>query len=143
MAENINGQSLLASGGHVWQWQQFETTVKTVGSVAILGEYGMVTSIKGRPGRIVARNGGPALLTGSGASSSAADAALTAIENAIELLIAYGAEVSWEDDQGHSGTALFLMGYDRVGPRSYGISGGAWQAWQGYYLRFRELNGGW
>ncbi len=143
MAEHINGYDLLSSGGHLWLWDGPQRTRKSVGSAGLVGEYSMVTAVGPRPGRIVGKGGAPALLTASGGSRGAADSAINAIENSFALLIATGAESHWEDDQGHSGSGLVLTAYQPAGPRSYGRSGGQWEAWQEYTLSFEEMYGGW
>ena len=143
MSEHIDNGDLLGSGGHVWLWDDANITRKSVGSVAIIGTYGQVTAIGARAGRVAGRDGAQALLTASGASKAAADAAMTALEAAIEVLITGGDEVAWEDDHGHSGTALVLLKYNRPGHRKYGRDGSDWVAWQFYSLEFEERNGGW
>ncbi len=142
MAEHINNNAtLLASGGHTWLWGQPKVTGKSVGTVAVVGEYAAVISIGALPVRITGAHGGkPALLTASGASRAATDAAMTAIENTIELLIMRGTQVKWEDDQGHSGSALQLRKYTRMGARQY--SDGGQTVWQYYTIDAAELNGG-
>ena len=134
MAENINGGTPLSSGGHQWTWGDPGIVRKEVGSAALVGAYAMNVSIGARRGRIAGKDGAPGLLTATGASRALADAALNAIEAVIETLMAAGDEYSWEDDQGHSGTALQIVAFDRQGPRHYNTAGALYTVWQYYTL---------
>ena len=132
MSENIDGVDLLGSGGHVWIWSGAQPTRKIVGTAGVKGAFGMATSLGPRPCRITGKNGSPALLR------AASDAALTTIEASIELAEASAGEYAWSDDLGHSGTALTIVAYRRVGPRVYG-SGAVWQY---YEMQLMEMAGG-
>lgn len=142
MAEHIDNLDLLGSGGHVWVWSEPAITRKSVGSVAIWGEYQQVTAVGARAGRIGGRDGGPAILKASAPTKAAADAAMNAIEAEIEYLVTGGYEVTWEDDQSHSGIALVLTAYRRVGSRQYSYNGATERVWQGYRLDIAEMDGG-
>jgi len=140
MSENINNQDLLGSGGHQWSWGDPAQMDKVLRTVGLRGAGRFVTNNGPRPLTIAGRERGPAVLRGSGANRAAADAALTALEAALESLIRSGAEAPWEDDCGHTGTRLALTRYRRQGPRIY--PAGGTQAWQRYILEGLELDGG-
>jgi hypothetical protein len=121
----------ISSGGHVWIWSSPSVVRKDTVSAGVRGAYGMVTAVAPRRGVIAGRDGGEAVLRAE------SDAALTSIEEAIEEAIRSGAELSWSDDQGRSGSALVLLEYRRQGPRRHTAS----QVWQYYTLLFQEMNG--
>ncbi|MDD4891362.1 MAG: hypothetical protein PHU85_15685 [Phycisphaerae bacterium] len=143
MSEHIDNLDLLGSGGHVWLWDDRVREQKVVGSAGIVGAYSMITSLGERAGRIAGKNGARAVLKATGASKAVADAALNVIEAAIEAYCDLGTEVEWEDDQAHTGTALVLVSYRRIGGRLYGASGASVAVWQFYELILRENNGSW
>ncbi len=140
MAEHINGQDLLGSGGHVWRWGPANPVRKSVATAGVKGEYSCVTAIRARPGRITGRRNGQAVLKATGSDKDEVDAALNAIEAALESLCESGLEVTWQDDHGHSGTALQLHRYQ---PLRRVYNAGCKVGWQFYTLTFAELNGGW
>jgi len=147
VTEHINNSDLLGSGGHAWLWEDRERTQKVIGSAGILGVYSAVTGLHSRSGRIAGKGGGAAVLKATGADKAAADAAMSALELAIESLIDAGTEVDWEDDQGRAGSALVLVRYQRGGCRQYGrtVVGEvpSVAVWQYYQLEVRENYGGW
>ena len=139
MAENIDGTNPLSSGGHVWLWGPRQRVTKTLGTAGVLGSASILTHAGGRPLTIGGRNGGPALLKVSGASTSVCDAALTVLEAVLEALCDSGASVAWQDDHGNSGTGLVVLSYQRQGHREYAAGGTA--AWQRYTLSAVDLSG--
>jgi len=144
MSEHINGSgstatTAIASGGHVWRWAQPATRAKVYGSAGLVGGYRHVTQIGPRKGLLAGRNGRPALLKVSGASKAAAETVLDGYESALETLAVYGAEVAWEDDQGHSGDALVVTAYERLGERLYTQTGSTHVIWQPYRLLLLEM----
>lgn len=140
MAEHINNQDLLGSGGHQWRWGEPVMVDKTLGTVAVRGASRYITHRGPRPATIAGKGGGPALLKAVGANRAAADAAMTDIEDAIEDLVLSGSVVAWEDDCGHSGDRLVLTRYRRSGPRIY--SADSTRCWQRYVLEVMDLTGG-
>ena len=130
MSEHINNQQLLASGGHQWLWSDIARAEKALATVGTVGVFSYVVSAGGRPGVIVGE------LRGTGGNLAASQAALTALEAAIETLCLTGAMVSWEDPQGRSGSYLVLGRYQRQGPR--GIAAGGKAVWQRYALEIRN-----
>jgi len=140
MAENIGGNDLLSTGGHRWVWSPRAQSAKVLATAGIDGAARNVIHNGPRGFTIAGAGGEPAILKASDNSRAMADLALAALEWVIEDLIAAGTPVAWEDDQGHTGTALVLTSYDRQGERLYG-SGGL-IVWQMYVLRGVELLGG-
>lgn len=132
MAENIGGDNLLDSGSHQWAWDALRPVEKLLGTVGADGASSTVLTVGPRMGQV------RGLLRASGVSRSAADAALTALEDAIEALSRDGEEQSWEDDAGRSGTRLVVATYQRIGPRTYGRQGSDVHAWQRYVLIVRD-----
>ena len=130
MAENINSVNMLSSGGHQWMWSDIPRAEKVLSTVGVHGTWSYVVSAGGRPGVIVGE------LRGTGASLAASHAALTALEVALEALTLSGAEVTWEDPHGRSGSYLVLVRYRRTGPRGHNVAGTA--AWQRYALEIRD-----
>jgi len=141
MAENVDGYDLFGSGGHVWRWDQQAQFAKQMGSVGIIGISRAVMHSGQRPLEICGADGGPALLKASAGSRAAADAALDALEGAIEQLRYAGTACAWEDDCGRTGTQLVITDYIRIGPRRYGRAGSNHAAWQPYRCRAEELWG--
>ena len=140
MAENINGSTtLLGTGGRVWLWQDRSRTSKSVGSAGLDGEFSQVTQLGGRAGVIAGRDGqSGAILSASGESKAAADSAINALEAAIEAYCDSGEELTWEDDQGHTGSALRLANYQRIRQRIYFVQGATCGVWQFYRLEIYE-----
>ena len=145
MSENIGGDNLFGSGGHVWQWTPAAVADKTVGTISVRGAARMVMTIGPAFVRILGRDGGPALLKGtSEVSFSKANDDLEeqifAITNAREL----GVAVAWEDDQGWTGKAIVVTGFNRVGPIYQASDGGTpeiFSQWQYYTAELMELQG--
>ena len=115
MPEHINNLDLLGPGGHVWLWGTRTRVMKLVGVAGTAGEEFMQTQLGARPGRIAGRFGRPGILKGYGDTNEAADANLTATENAIEALCDGDVAVPWEDDKGRSGTRLIVNNYNQIG----------------------------
>ena len=141
MAENVNGEDLFGSGGHVWVWGEPPQVDKVLRTPGIIGAMNIKLLSGEWPVAIRGRNGGPALLRAGGATRADADAAMTALEDAIELLRETAAECTWEDDQGHTGSALVIKSFSRSGPRRYGREGTDWTCWQYYVCSMVELTG--
>jgi len=141
MAENIDGNDLLGSGGHVWMWGARQQTAKTLRTVGVAGAARMVTVRGERPVAIVARGGGPAVLKASGASRAAADTALDALDAAIQAYVDSGEAVAWADDKGRSGSYLVLTHFQPADDRTYNNEAGTWHAWERYTLTGVELGG--
>ena len=131
MSENIGGSDLFGSGGHVWLWGAKGVSAKVVGSVGVAGVARFVLGTGGRPFQVVGK-GGPALLKASDSTKAAADAALNTLIDAIQNAVDTGTIYSWEDDASRTGDALMIASFQPAGPRRYGRTGGAWQAWQYY-----------
>lgn len=133
MAENINATTPFSSGGHLWVWGPREQAVKGLRTVGESGEGRMVLGNYSRRCVIESLDGAPAVLKATG------DAALNAIEDNIEAMIADGSIMSWEDDAGRTGDALVVEAYVPVGNRQYSVAGG--EVWQLYKCYLRELLG--
>jgi len=130
VAEHINNQQLLSSGGHVWAWGDVTPFDKALMTVGQRGCASFATGSSPRPGVIVGQ------LRATAASVALAHSALTALEQAIEALARAGTKMAWEDNLGHSGTALVILAYRRRGPR--GIDAGKKAAWQRYEIVVRD-----
>jgi hypothetical protein len=130
MAEHINNQTPLSSGGHQWLWGDAQVMDKALATVGCKGAASFALGQGPRLGAIVGE------LRGTGQSLALAQTALNALEAAIEALIASGAKVPWEDNLGHSGTALVILRYRRTGPR--GLSAPAKACWQRYAIEIRD-----
>ena len=142
MPENVNGQDLFGSGGHVWSWGERRRTRKRLSTTAVAGEVSMVIGLGARPLTIQGLGRAPALLKVAGHGTRAlADAAMDVLVAAIEDLIDLGTECTWEDDCGRTGSVLVLEEYSPVGDRQYNSAGGTWSAWQSYRVRATELWG--
>ncbi len=141
MAENVNALDIFGSGGHVWTWGRRQNTGKTLGSAGISGAASILIALGPRPVRIEGRNGGPALLTASGASRAAADTAMNVLETAIEGLIEAGTMCAWEDDRGGTGTAMVVKAFN-PGRRTYSTVGATVRCWLNYTCDMVELSGG-
>ena len=143
MAENIGGADLFGSGGHVWVWNPVAANRKVLQTVGTYGAGSLIVNVGPRTGVIQGRLDGPAVLQATGATRAIADAAMTALEDAIEDTVCTNAAYDWEDDHGHTGTeSLEVVDYIRVGPRKYGRSGADWAVWQHYRCTVRDLAGG-
>ena len=143
MVENIDGNDLLASGGHQWSWDGPAAVRKELVTAGVRGAWSYVTAVGARAGRVIGLGGrGPALLTATEASRAVADSTLDAIEGHIEGLVESGEAVAYEDDAAHTGVRLVLTSYRRLGPRIYGQVGAQVSAWQYYVLEVRDLDGG-
>ena len=139
MAENVNGVDLFGSGGHVWLWGDRARNRKSLGTAGVVGEAQILVNLGRRPLTIAGVGRSPALLKATGVSRAAADAALTALERAIEACCDTGTVYTWEDPQGRTGAALTLHGYRRLGHREY--SGDNLTVWQYYRVEGAELLG--
>jgi len=134
MAEHVGGEDLFGSGGHRWAWAPRAVAAKTFGTVGVEGVGRMVLVVGPRAALV------EGVLKAAGTSRAAADADLTALEEAIEALAASGEAVPWEDDHGHAGETICVETFERAGPRQYGVGGTS--AWQFYRCRLLELTGG-
>jgi surface antigen len=130
MAEHINNQTPLSSGGHQWLWGEPPVMDKALSTAGTKGAVSFALGQGPRMGAIVGE------LRGTGQSLADAQTALNALETAIEALAASGAKVAWEDNLGHSGTALVILGYRRQGPRGLSAPGKA--CWQQYVIEVRD-----
>jgi len=138
MSENINSLTPFSSGGHVWSWGEKIRARKVLHAPGVKGAAEILIHAGERP-LVIAGRDGAALLKATGETKAAADAAMGALESAIEALCDSGSEYPWEDDQGHTGTALVLHGYQRMGRRQYFAAGLV--VWQRYRVTGAELNG--
>ena len=133
MAEHIDNQGLLSSGGHRWIWEQSAVAEKVLGTVGLRGNFSVAMGSGGCVGRIEGQ------LRVTAGSVAASTAALKALEAAIESVAALGSEVPWEDDLGRSGTRLVVRGYRRAGPAM--VYDGGTTMWQRYVIGIRENSG--
>ena len=141
MPEKIGGDNLFGSGGHVWQWTPAAIADKTVGTISVRGAARMVMTIGPAMARIVGRDGGPALLKGSGASASLANDDLEGQIQDITDARESGEAMAWTDDQGWTGKAIVVTGFSRVGTIQQGYDGTTWSQWQYYTAELMELQG--
>ncbi|HUW99674.1 MAG TPA: hypothetical protein VMY35_01745 [Phycisphaerae bacterium] len=147
MAENIGGNDLFSSGGHVWHWTAHEQSANVLQTVGTVGAARMVLGDGPKVAMIAGRSAGgmqlaPAVLKAEGDSKAAADTAMDALEDAIEAERKAGEPCSWEDDAGHTGDYLVVTGYEPLGPREYGREGDDWRCWQRYRATVMDLSGG-
>lgn len=126
MAENVNGLDLFGSGGHRWAWGPPAVTEKKLGTAGTIGEAGIRTHV------------GSATVRVAGVLKAADNAALTALEQAIEQLAADRTACTWEDDIGNTGEAMVVVEYQRSGQRQYGTG----TVWQFYTVTAEERHAG-
>jgi hypothetical protein len=143
MSEHI-GDITWGYGGHVWLWQGQQLAQKSVMTAGIIGAWSMVTAAGPRFAQIAGKEGYAILGAYGYATKALADAAVNASEKLFEDLALSGQEVAWEDDQGHTGTALVVVAYQRFGPRLYQAcaDGACWTVWQRCVVTVMENNGG-
>lgn len=142
MAEHIDSQDLLSSGGHVWRWGARAVSRQMLATPGVAGQSHLLTGLGGRPFAIVGRTGGPALLTATAASRAAADTAMDALSAAIQELVESGRAVTWEDDKGRTGSYLVLETYRPNDNRQYCPNAdGTVTCWMTYQLAGRDLDG--
>jgi hypothetical protein len=141
MAENIGGADLFGSGGHIWIWTEGQAMDKQLGTAGTIGGGNLRTYIGPARWRIEGKRG-PAILAASNSTRANADADLDILEEAILSRRRSGTIYGWEDDQGHTGAALIIDDYQRIGRRTYEHRGSTWTVWQRYQCAGRELTGG-
>ena len=143
MAENVGGADIFGSGGHAWRWASAPVAAKQFSAVGMTGAGRIVLAVGAQPCAIEGGDGGtpggPAVLKASGANRAAADAALDALEAPIEALKRSGAEQTWTDDCGRTGSNLVVVDYVPAGGRHYATVGGTVKAWQFYRCLLAEL----
>ena len=143
MAETIGGKDLLGSGGHVWRWGPRVIAEKLLRSVGASGASRLTLPNGERPFTIAAPPGASdlrPLLRAVGATVALADAAMDALEAAIDAVRLAVAPVAWEDDCGRTGSYLAITRF-AVFERYYGFDGTNWQCWAHYELSGVELAG--
>jgi hypothetical protein len=140
MAENIGGSNLFSSGNHAWHWGGEPVGAKEFQAVGTTGAARIVLGVGPQPCLIAGGDGTPAVLMATGNTKALADAALDALETAIEALKRSGTEKTWEDDAARTGSHLVILDYRRQGPRRYSrTAAGAWKVWQFYFADLAEL----
>jgi len=135
MAEGIGTGNPFSSGGHRWTWGDREGRAKEFVVPGVAGAGRMILTVGPRTGLV------EGILKGTGATRALADSGLDTLEGAIQALAESGAASAWEDDQGHTGASLVVVGYAPQGPRQYAPVAGTWNAWQPYRTSVRELDG--
>jgi hypothetical protein len=135
MSELIGTANLLSSAGHVWIWSDQEQVRKGMVTPGAVGKGAMVLVNGAKAGLIVGT------LKATGASRAEANTAMNQLERPIEALRRSGAAVAWEDDCGHTGNSLQIIGYTLQGGRQYAAGGTI--VLQDYVIHIEELDGGW
>jgi len=133
VSDGISGIDL-SSGGHVWVWQPRVRVRKNLRTTGVAGAFTLLTCLGERPGKICGPDGGPAWLW------AATDGDLNSLEAAIQEACDAAIPLAWMDDQGHSGSQLVLLEYQRHGERVRDAIGHTTVA-QRYVLTFQENAG--